>query len=70
MMKVERNSSALIRMLKEAGWKLRSSHGSHHVFVHAGRGGIVVIPHPKKELPTGTARAIMKQAGLTGGDTK
>ena len=65
--KVERNSAVVIRMLKAAGWRLRSSRGSHHVFIHPGQDGLVVVPHPKKDLPTGTARAIMKQAGLDKG---
>jgi predicted RNA binding protein YcfA (HicA-like mRNA interferase family) len=26
--------------------------------------GIVTVPHPKKDLPVGTARAILKSAGI------
>jgi len=26
--------------------------------------GKVTVPHPKKDLPPGTARSILKQAGL------
>lgn len=35
--------------------------GSHHKFR---KGAVtIVVPHPKKDLPHGTARAIAKQAG-------
>ncbi len=26
---------------------------------------VLIVPHPKKDLPAGTARAIAKQAGWT-----
>jgi predicted RNA binding protein YcfA (HicA-like mRNA interferase family) len=43
------------------GFVLVSSKGSHHKFA---KGGVVVIvPHPKKDLPLGTARSIAKMAG-------
>lgn len=58
-------SAALIAELKQAGWALDRVRGSHHVFKHASRPGIVVVPHPKKELGTGLVAAIRKQAGLT-----
>ncbi|MCF3636532.1 type II toxin-antitoxin system HicA family toxin [Komagataeibacter intermedius] len=38
--------------------------GSHNVFKHPSRPGIVVVPHPKKDLGTGLVAAIRKQAGL------
>jgi predicted RNA binding protein YcfA (HicA-like mRNA interferase family) len=28
-------------------------------------GRIVIVPHPKKELPIGTTRSTIRQAGLT-----
>ncbi|TKA95107.1 addiction module toxin, HicA family [Cereibacter changlensis] len=28
-------------------------------------GRVVILPHPKKDLPLGTARSIYRQAGLT-----
>ncbi|NUB13332.1 addiction module toxin, HicA family [Azospirillum brasilense] len=57
-------SSDLIRDLMDAGWTLDRVRGSHHVFKHPSRPGIVVIPHPKKDLGTGLVAAIRKQAGL------
>jgi len=57
-------SGDLIQELKEAGWVLDRVRGSHHVFKHATRPGIVVVPHPKKDLGVGLVAAIRKQAGL------
>jgi len=50
--------------LEKAGWVLKRVRGSHHVFVHSQRRGIVVVPHPKRELGVGLVAAIRKQAGL------
>jgi predicted RNA binding protein YcfA (HicA-like mRNA interferase family) len=57
-------SADLIKELKAAGWMLDRIRGSHHVFRHKTRPGIVVVPHPKKDLGTGLLAAIRKQAGL------
>ncbi len=38
--------------------------GSHHVFTHPQRPGIVVAPHPKKDLGKGLVKAIRQQAGI------
>jgi predicted RNA binding protein YcfA (HicA-like mRNA interferase family) len=58
------NSADLIRDLKKAGWRLARVNGSHHVFTHAQRPGIVVVPHPKKDPGRGLVKAIRGQAGL------
>jgi predicted RNA binding protein YcfA (HicA-like mRNA interferase family) len=39
--------------------------GSHHHFKHEKKPGKVTVPHPKKDLPNGTVRSILKQAGLS-----
>ena len=57
-------SREVIAMLKADGWKLDRVKGSHHVFVHDSKPGIVVVPHPKKDLPAGTLRSILRTAGL------
>lgn len=51
-------------MLKKGGWELNRIKGSHHVFTHLTKNGIVVVPHPKKDIPIGTTNSILKQAGL------
>lgn len=38
--------------------------GSHPVFKHPSKAGIVVVPHPKKDLGKGLIAAIRQQAGL------
>ena len=57
-------SAELIRLLGQAGWKLDRIRGSHHVFKHPDRPGLIVVPHPKKELGKGLVGAIRKQAGI------
>ena len=56
-------SQLVIKMAEERGWVLDRVKGSHHVFKHPDRKGILVIPHPKKELPKGTLNAILKAMG-------
>ena len=60
-MRMERNRKKIIKRLKEDGFELIGIKGSHHKF----RKGVltVIVPHPKKDLPIGTAREIAKQAG-------
>jgi predicted RNA binding protein YcfA (HicA-like mRNA interferase family) len=58
---IERDSRRIIKRLKDDGFELVSVRGSHHKFR---KGAIVlIVPHPEKDLPVGTARAIAKQAG-------
>ena len=58
---MERDSREIVKCLKQEGFELISVRGSHHKFR---KGGIVlIVPHPKKDLPIGTARAIAKLAG-------
>ena len=58
------DSRELIAKLKADGWKLVKTVGSHHQFKHPLKKSKVTVPHPKKDLPMGTARSVMKQAGL------
>ncbi|HCU0566899.1 TPA: type II toxin-antitoxin system HicA family toxin [Acinetobacter baumannii] len=54
----------LIKMIEADGWYEVRVSGSHHHFKHPTKKGLVTIPHPKKELPSGTVKSILKQAGL------
>ncbi len=58
------SSTELIRALRRAGWQLSRVKGSHHVFVHPDQPGIIVVPHPKKDLGLGLVAAIRHQAGI------
>lgn len=61
MVGVETDSSKIIRRLRDDGFVPVSVKGSHHKFRKDGK--TVIVPHPKKDLPVGTARNIAKQAG-------
>ncbi len=54
----------LIRALIKAGWILDRIRGSPHVFRHLSRPGIVVVPHPRKDLGKGLVAKIRRQAGI------
>lgn len=58
---MESDSKKIIKRLKDEGFELISVRGSHHKFR---KGAVtIIVPHPKKDLPVGTARAIAKDAG-------
>ncbi|USE82044.1 type II toxin-antitoxin system HicA family toxin [Acinetobacter tibetensis] len=54
----------LIKKIEADGWYEVRVTGSHHHFKHPTKKGLVTIPHPKKDLPSGTVKSILKQAGL------
>lgn len=58
---MERDSKKIVKRLLSEGFEQVSAKGSHHKF----RKGelTVIVPHPKKDLPIGTARSIAKLAG-------
>ncbi|KAB2733619.1 type II toxin-antitoxin system HicA family toxin [Brucella intermedia] len=56
-----RDSKKIVKRLESEGFELISVKGSHHKFRKGER--TVIVPHPKKDLPQGTAKAIAKQAG-------
>ena len=57
-------SKDLIKLLEKDGWYLVNVKGSHHQFKHDTKKGKVTIPHPKTDLPQGTVKSVLKQAGL------
>lgn len=58
---MERDSRKIVKRLQADGFELVSISGSHHKFRKAAT--TIIVPHPKKDLPFGTARAIAKAAG-------
>ena len=62
-MHLERNSRKILARLKSEGWLVVNIEGSHHKLRHAVSGKTTIVPHPKKDLPVGTARNIAKHAG-------
>ena len=58
---METNSRKIIRKLEKDGFEFVSARGSNLKFRKGER--TVIVPHPKKDLPLGTVRAIYKAAG-------
>lgn len=58
---MERNSKRIVKRLLSEGWEHVSTKGSHAKFRKGGQ--TVIVPHPKNDLPSGTARGIAKMAG-------
>ncbi|WP_428695958.1 type II toxin-antitoxin system HicA family toxin [Stenotrophomonas chelatiphaga] len=54
-------SRTLLKHLLADGFELVSTRGSHHKLRKGHR--VVVLPHPKKDLPLGTVKSIYRQAG-------
>lgn len=59
------NSTEVINKLRAAGFVHVRTAGSHHFFRHPDSKRTVVVPHPKKDFPIGTVKAIEKQSGVT-----
>jgi predicted RNA binding protein YcfA (HicA-like mRNA interferase family) len=60
---LERNSKKIMQRLKKEGWSVASIEGSHHKLKHPKFKHPIILVHPKKDLPTGTARQVHKAAG-------
>lgn len=60
-MRMERDSRKIVKRLLADGFEMVSSKGSHHKFRRGGT--TVIVPHPKRDLPLGTARNIARMAG-------
>ena len=56
--------SEVLQVLQRIGFEEKRQTGSHRILRHPGGRQVVVPMHPK-ELPMGTFRRILKQAGLT-----
>ncbi|HBP86150.1 MAG: type II toxin-antitoxin system HicA family toxin [Nitrospirales bacterium] len=54
----------LLNKLREDGWFLVATKGSHRQFKHSTKAGrVTVAGKPSDELPPGTLNSIFKQAG-------
>ncbi|AGF76190.1 type II toxin-antitoxin system HicA family toxin [Bartonella vinsonii] len=58
---MEQDSRKITAKLKRDGFELVKVRGSHHKLKKDDK--VVIVPHPKKNLPIGTARSIAQQAG-------
>jgi predicted RNA binding protein YcfA (HicA-like mRNA interferase family) len=59
--RTERSSKKIVKRLLADGFELVAVKGSHHKFRKGDR--TVIVPHPKRDLPLGTARNIALMAG-------
>ena len=60
---METDSRKIIKRLSYEDFILKSVNGSHHKFHRLSDRRVVMVPHPKKDLPIGTVRDIYKAAG-------
>ena len=55
----------VLRLLRDDSWYLVVTEGSHRQFKHLTKPGRVTVPgKPNDDLPHGTLKSILKQAGL------
>ena len=55
----------VLKLLKEDGWVVAVTRGSHRQLKHSTKPGrVTVAGKPSDELPPGTLNSILKQAGL------
>ena len=57
--------SEVLRMLKDDGWALVATRGSHRQFKHPSKSGrVTVAGKPSDDLAPGTLNSILKQSEL------
>lgn len=55
----------LIQLVERNGWRMVSQSGSHRQYKHPDKPGRVTIAgQPGRDVPEGTRKSIVKQAGL------
>jgi len=57
------SSAQIINTLLKFGFRLVSQKGSHQKYQK--EGFTVIVPSPRKEIPVGTFRSIVRQSGLS-----
>lgn len=63
------SGKALCKIVEGNDWVLKRVTGSHHIYIKKGVVAIVSIPvHGNRDLPIGTLKSILKDAGLTEAD--
>jgi len=55
----------VIKLIEDDDWRQVRQKGSHRVYRHSQKPGIVIVAgKPGEEVPPGTLSAIVKQAGI------
>lgn len=63
------SGKALCKIVERKGWELKRITGSHHIYAKKEVNTILSIPvHGNRDLPVGTLKSILKDAGLTESD--
>ena len=65
MPKVNITPRKLVKILQKEGFVMVRQNGSHAIFRHFAKNRKVIMPMHNKDIPTGTAHAIIKDAGIT-----
>lgn len=58
------SSREVVRLLREHGFQEDRQKGSHLVLYHPGDGRRAVVPVGRKDVPIGTLKSILKEAGI------
>ena len=57
--------SELIRILRDEGWTISRTKGSHRQFKHPNKKGLVTVAgKPSDDVRPGTLQSVLRQAGL------
>ena len=54
----------IVRILKQKGFVLDRSRGSHQIWLHPVSRKRAIVPMHNKDIPAGTLFSILKQAGI------
>jgi predicted RNA binding protein YcfA (HicA-like mRNA interferase family) len=55
----------VVKLIEQDGWVWKRTNGSHRIFKHPTKpGSVIVAYHGSKDIPDGTVKSIMKQAGI------
>ena len=58
------SSREIIKLLENDGWFLFEVRGDHYQFKHPVKKGKITVTHPKKDIPIGSVKQIIKQSGI------
>ena len=53
-----------MQLLRERGWRLSHTTGSHFIFEHPENPLVIPVPNHSRDLREGTQHSIMKVAGI------
>lgn len=58
------SSREIIKLLENDGWFLFEVRGDHYQFKHPVKKGKITVTYPKRDIPIGTVKQIIKQSGI------